>query len=77
LPNSREAESEADSVGMRLAAYAGFDPRAAVTLWEKMLKVSGSGTPELLSTHPSPETRIQAMRALADKYMPVYQQSKL
>jgi predicted Zn-dependent protease len=77
LPNSREAESEADSVGMRLAAQAGYDPLAAVTLWEKMLKVSGSGTPELLSTHPSPETRIQAMRALADKYMPVYQQSKL
>lgn len=76
LPNSREAESEADQIGMRIAAYAGFNPRAAVSLWEKMLHVSGSGTPEFLSTHPSPESRIQAMRALADKYMPVYEKAK-
>lgn len=76
LPNSREAESEADSVGIRLAAQAGYDPRAAVTLWEKMLRVSGAGSMELLSTHPSPQSRIEAMRVLAEKYMPVYQQRK-
>lgn len=75
LPNSREAESEADKVGMRIAAQAGYDPRAAVSLWEKMLHTGGSGTPEWLSTHPSPESRIQAMRLLADQYMPVYQQA--
>lgn len=76
LPNSREAESEADKVGMRIAAQAGYNPQAAVSLWEKMLHLGGSGTPEWLSTHPSPETRIQAMRALADQYMPVYQQAQ-
>ena len=76
LPNSREAESEADSVGIRLAAQAGYDPRAAVTLWEKMLRVSGADSMELLSTHPSPQSRIEAMRVLAEKYMPVYQQRK-
>lgn len=75
LPNSREAESEADKVGMQIAARAGFDPRAAVSLWEKMLNTSGSRSPEWLSTHPSPETRIQAMRQLADQNMPVYQQA--
>lgn len=76
LPNSREAESEADRVGMRIAAEAGFNPQAAVTLWEKMLRVGGSGSPEWLSTHPSPESRIQAMRQLADQYMPVYQRAQ-
>ncbi|RYU60808.1 M48 family peptidase [Methylolobus aquaticus] len=75
LPNSREAESEADAVGMQLAARAGYNPQAAVSLWEKMLHASGSRTPEILSTHPSPETRIDAMRKLAEKYMPVYQQA--
>jgi len=73
LPNSREAESEADAVGIQLAARAGYDPRAAVSLWEKMMHAAGARSPEWLSTHPSPETRIAAMRTLADKYMPVYQ----
>lgn len=76
LPNSREAESEADKIGMQIAARAGFNPKAAVTLWEKMLAVGGSGTPEWLSTHPSPETRLQAVRTLAEQYMPVYEQAR-
>ena len=75
LPNSREAESEADKIGMQIAARAGYNPKAAVTLWEKMLGAGGSGTPEWLSTHPSPETRLQAMRALAEQQMPVYEQA--
>ena len=72
LPNSREAESEADKVGMLLAARAGYNPQAAVSLWEKMLRSSSGAPPEWLSTHPDPETRIGAMRTLAEEYMPVY-----
>jgi predicted Zn-dependent protease len=72
LPNSREAESEADKVGMLLAARAGYNPQAAVSLWEKMLRSSGSAPPEWLSTHPNPETRLQYMHTLAEQYMPVY-----
>ncbi len=72
LPNSREAESEADKVGMLLAARAGYNPQAAVSLWEKMLRSSSGGPPEWLSTHPDPETRIGYMRTLAEQYMPVY-----
>jgi len=75
LPNSREAEAEADKVGMELAARAAYDPRASAALWEKMLNVGGSGTPEWLSTHPSPETRLQTVRALAEKLMPVYERA--
>jgi predicted Zn-dependent protease len=72
LPNSREAESEADKVGMLLAARAGYNPQAAVSLWEKMLWSSSGGPPEWLSTHPDPETRIGYMRTLAEQYMSVY-----
>lgn len=75
LPNSREAEAEADKVGMELAARAAYDPRASASLWEKMLRAGGSSTPEWLSTHPSPETRLQTVRALAVKLMPVYEQA--
>jgi predicted Zn-dependent protease len=75
LPNSRQAESEADSVGIELAARAGYNPRAAVSLWQKMIQVGGSGGPDWLSTHPNPESRIQAMKARAEQLMPVYQQA--
>jgi predicted Zn-dependent protease len=57
LPNSRTAESEADEIGMRLATLAGFDPDAAVTLWQKMGAQGGSKPPEFLSTHPAPTNR--------------------
>ena len=76
LPNSREAESEADSVGIEMAAKAGFDPKAAVTLWNKMLQAGGSGTPEWLSTHPDPRSRIAAMQAKAHQLEPVYEANK-
>src|SRR6185503_11578952 len=56
LPNSRNGKAEADQIGIELAARAGYDPHAAVTLWEKMGKL-GKGQPEFLSTHPSPENR--------------------
>ena len=65
LPNSRTAESEADEIGMRLATLAGFEPDAAVTLWQKMAKVgSGSAPPQFLSTHPAPGNREAALAAM-------------
>lgn len=73
LPNSREAETEADRIGIELAAKAGYDPRAAVTLWEKMGKVSGgSGKNDFFSTHPSPEKRMEALAALVPQMDPYF-----
>lgn len=74
LPNSRQSEAEADRVGIEIAAKAGYDPRAAVTLWKKMEKEGGSGPPQFLSTHPSPGNRQQALAALVPQMMPYYQQ---
>jgi predicted Zn-dependent protease len=75
LPNSRESELEADQIGIELAARAGFDPRAAVTLWEKMAK-EGRAPPEFLSTHPSPENRKQRLEELAARVEPYYLAAK-
>jgi len=72
LPNSRASESEADRIGIELAAKAGYDPRAAATLWQKMGKAGGNGPPQFLSTHPSPANRQQTLAALADQMMPYY-----
>jgi predicted Zn-dependent protease len=72
-PNSRKAESEADRIGIELAAKAGYNPNAAVTLWQKMAKVGGKGPPEILSTHPAPENREKKLAALVPKMMPYYQ----
>lgn len=74
LPNSRTSESEADLMGIELAARAGYDPRAAATLWEKMGKAGGSTPPEFLSTHPSPSNRQTTLRNLATTMMPYYLQ---
>jgi predicted Zn-dependent protease len=73
LPNSRTAEAEADRIGIELAAKAGYDPRAAATLWRKMGALSGSQVPQFLSTHPSPQNRQETLRKLADQMMPYYQ----
>jgi predicted Zn-dependent protease len=74
LPNSRTAETEADRIGIELAARAGYDPRAAVTLWQKMAKVGGGkAPPAFLSTHPSDDQRQQRLAALVPKMMPYYQ----
>lgn len=73
LPNSRQNESEADSIGIELAARAGYDPSAALTLWTKMSQVSGNGPPQFLSTHPSNTTRSQDISALLPKVMPLYE----
>ena len=73
LPNSRTAEVEADRIGIELAAKAGYDPRAAATLWQKMGALAGSRMPQFLSTHPSPQNRQEALGRLADQMMPYYQ----
>jgi predicted Zn-dependent protease len=75
LPNSRTAESEADQIGIELAAKAGYDPDAAASLWQKMEQVSGAGPPQFLSTHPSPANRQQKLAELAPKMQPYYQQA--
>jgi predicted Zn-dependent protease len=73
LPNSREQESEADRIGIELAAKAGYDPHAAPKLWEKMLQATGSkGQSDFLSTHPQSEKRQAALSALIPQMMPYY-----
>jgi len=74
LPNSRAAESEADEIGIELAAKAGYNPNAAITLWQKMAKEDGGSPPQFLSTHPSPGNREQRLAELAPKMMPFYKQ---
>jgi len=76
LPNSRAAESEADRIGIELAAKAGYNPNAAISLWQKMEKVGGGGPPQFLSTHPAPGNRQEALAALAPQMMPYYQQAR-
>jgi len=77
LPNSRENEQEADIIGVELAARAGYDPRAALTLWKKMGQAAGgAGSPEWLSTHPSNETRLRDLQGYVEKVMPLYQAAR-
>jgi len=77
LPNSRQNEKEADAIGLEIAARGGYDPRAAITLWEKMSKESkGKNPPEFLSTHPSNENRIKELSALLPRVMPLYEAAK-
>lgn len=73
LPNSRASETEADRIGIELAARAGYDPRAAATLWQKMAKAGGSGPPQFLSTHPAPGNRQATLSALVPQMLPYYQ----
>ena len=73
MPNSRASENEADQIGIELAARAGYDPRAALTLWQKMGKVGSGAPPEFLSTHPSDKTRQARLGKLAPRMMPHYQ----
>jgi predicted Zn-dependent protease len=74
MPNSRTAETEADRIGIELAAKAGYDPRAAVTLWQKMANVGGKGPPQFLSTHPAPGNREKTLGSLIPQMMPYYEQ---
>ena len=76
LPNSREHETEADRVGVELAARGGYDPRAAITLWQKMGQAGGGGPPQFLSTHPSPQNRQSDLTQYAQRVMPLYQSAR-
>ncbi len=76
LPHSRLHETEADRMGVELAARAGYDPRAAVQVWQKMAKQGGSKGPEFLSTHPSSETRIADLEAYSARVAPLFEQAK-
>ena len=76
LEFSRSDESEADLVGMELAARAGFDPRAGITLWQKMGAASKGAPPQWLSTHPSGKTRIADIESNLPRVMPLYERAK-
>lgn len=76
LPHSRLHETEADRIGVELAARAGYDPRAAVRVWQKMAKVGGGKGPEFLSTHPSAESRISDLETYSARVAPLYEQSR-
>jgi len=71
LPNSREAENEADVMGMVIATKAGYDPEAAVTLWQKMGDMSDERPAEFLSTHPAPENRQAALNAMIPRMLEI------
>jgi predicted Zn-dependent protease len=72
LPFSREQESEADQIGLELMARAGYDPRAALTLWNKMSAAATSGQPKFLSTHPAPKERIKDIEKNLPRVLPLY-----
>ena len=75
LSFGRKDETEADLVGMELAARAGYDPRAGLTLWKKMGDANKGAPPQFLSTHPASGTRIQDIQANLPKVMPLYQRA--
>jgi len=78
LPFSRLHESEADAVGLRFAAGAGYDPRAAIRFWQRMQEANANRAKpwEFLSTHPSDETRIANLKRLAPQYEELYERTK-
>lgn len=75
LPYSRKQESEADEIGIDLMARAGFDPAASVQLWQNMAQAGGAQPPEFMSTHPSHQSRIEALQAMVPRAQGVYRQA--
>jgi len=78
LPFSRDHESEADKIGLRYMARAGYDPAEAIAFWQRMSHVAGSGggkPPEFMSTHPSDTTRIAQLRQLLPQAQAEYQRA--
>ena len=73
LPHSRVQESEADRIGLELMARAGYDPHAALTLWQKMAQASQNSTPAFLSTHPSDASRLTTLQSLLPRVLPLYE----
>lgn len=77
LPNSRKNEVEADKIGLELAARAGFDPAASISVWQKMgAASSGARPPEFLSTHPANDARIAELTRMQAAVAPLYQASR-
>lgn len=76
LPFSRSQEAEADEIGLTYMARAGYDPRAAVEVWQNFRDYGGERPPEFLSTHPSPDTRIERLQALIPSVMPIYEAAR-
>ena len=76
LPHSRTQESEADLLGLDLMSKAGFDPRQSITLWQNMSHAGGNKPPELISTHPSDDTRIQQLENRLPIALPLYEQAR-
>lgn len=74
---SRNDESEADRIGLELTARAGYDPRAGVTLWQKMMSASQGGRPpEFLSSHPAEASRVQQIQTLLPTVLPLYEAAR-
>lgn len=76
LKFSRNDETEADLIGLELAARAGYDPRAGITLWQKMAKASQGAPPAWFSTHPTSKTRITTIEKNLPDVMPLYEKAK-
>jgi len=76
LPNSRTHETESDRIGVELAARAGYDPRAAISLWRKMQGLGGGEPPQFLSTHPSHATRIEDLEKYSERVLPLYEATR-
>ena len=76
LPFSRRHETEADIVGLELMARAGYNPQAAISVWQKMSAASQGSVPQFMSTHPSHATRISDLQAAMPKVMPLYQSAR-
>jgi predicted Zn-dependent protease len=76
LPYSRGQEVDADLAGLEMAARAGYDPRAAVSVWRKMSAAGGGQPPAWLSTHPDHQRRIQEIEAALPKVMPLYEAAR-
>jgi len=77
LKFSRDDETEADTVGLEIAARAGYDPRAGITLWKKMMAASKGAPPQWLSTHPSGNNRISEIERHLPEVMPLYEKAAL
>lgn len=75
-PFSRDHESEADAIGLRYMARAGYDPREAVAFWQRMAAVGGKAPPEFLSTHPAHETRVERLKNAMPEAMKIYESAK-
>ena len=76
MPYSRNMENEADIYGLELAARAGYNPAAALTLWDKMAAAGAGQGPSFLSSHPSASDRTARIRAALPKLMPIYEAAR-